>query len=255
MSHWTSAGEKDSTMPRNIWTIGFATALLTLGVQGARAQTTVTDIATSSWTEAGNYGSGSTPDDAARPSGNQGSGLTFADLSERFITIGAGVGAATKTFDFAPIALGSDSVFNSIMQLSADVTSPDVFVQFTNSLGQEQSYTLIPGATIRTADGAQSLTGSGTGVTAQAFYAASGWQLDAQTFALPTDWSGTSLDSMTITYEGSYLGLSAMQVSTDLTSDDPSGPDDSGPGDPVPEPMSLAMLGVGCLGLAGARRR
>ncbi|MGH9653854.1 MAG: PEP-CTERM sorting domain-containing protein [Bryobacteraceae bacterium] len=243
-----------------------AATVMSLTCMGAMADT-VTDIDLSGHTT-GNWGTyttiplfNGTDIAAASTNGNQGTGLTFANWNGDFDLIASGT---SDTITFAgPVALNSNSVVNTLVNTFFGTSgATETTVSFASDNGSTAQYSLVGGQTIRDYNNltfTNDLQGynndSSLGnVTAQNWwnnYGTGGHQrLDAQTFVLPSSWTGSNLLSMTIDTP-SGLGqddtiLSAAQISVQSST----------PSSPVPEPSSLALVLV-ALALGGfvARRR
>jgi hypothetical protein len=189
----------------------------------------------------------------ASTSGNTGSGLTFSDWTQSEVW----VFDSTATYDTS-VTLGASTVVNTL--LSSTITSALASsVTFTNSLGATDTFTLVQHATIRRVYSGGSLSGAssngvwGTGgstgagsVTAVNWATGlsgySNYNADAQEFTLPASWAGTTLTDVAISVSGTFIDILGLQVISD-------------PAVAAPEPMSLALLATGFLGLLGMRRR
>jgi hypothetical protein len=155
------------------------------------------------------------------------------------------------------ISLTSDSVVETILDMSNWTTN--AVVTFTTNTGAQDVFHLTNGITIDNDGGSAGLTGSqsdysglGTTVTTQKWWSNGGNHLNVQTFTLPAAWNGELLTSMTVTSAGTYDYLFGLQVDTTAGGSGGTGGADS---DSVPEPMSLALLGAGLLGMMFMRRQ
>jgi len=221
---------------------------------------TVTDISLSSY-YGGAYDGGQWSGEingasivAAPTDGNTGTGITFTNWAGRYVEIDAGV-TQTIALPSGGVLLNNSAVVNTLFNEGFGINgSPSVNVVFTNNAGASATYGLVSGQTIRdyNNDGYyNTLTGSNSpsygAVTAQNWWnnGGSGQRLDAQTFVLPSSWTGTDLTSMAVDVVGSggMALLSALQVN------------DQTPTSSVPEPMTLSLLGAALGTLALLRRR
>jgi hypothetical protein len=217
--------------------LGVALCALGLFAKGAMAQSATTPVNISSYTtNTWSFGS------AGATSGNQSTGITFGDWADKNDKI-----TTTNTvINFTPTLLGANPEVYTLIQEVDGGTYGNPTITFTNSLGQTDAFTLVDTKTLRGVYlPGGGLSGSANGVTAESWLQTGGNYLDEQTFTLPTSWAGTSLDSMKVTLNG-ITGVYLSGVDTEESGPPPSS---------VPEPASLAMLAIGCLGFAAVRRR
>ncbi len=204
---------------------------------------------------------------AAPTTGNTGTGITFTDWNGADVAISpSGTNYAypgSATIPLGGIALTADATVNTLMSnFFGTANAVEAVVTFTNSKGATASFSLVGDQTIRDYNNyiyTNNLQGFNNNaafgqVTAQEWWndnaqASSPQRLDVQSFVLPSSWAGTNLVSMTISdpQSGDWDVLSGINV-------DVAGGGGTG-GTGVPEPTTLALFGLGFLGMGLARRR
>ncbi len=233
--------------------LAFAACALLLGSQSARAGYQTVDLS-----GIVNVPFAGEINGATFPTGSQtfnGVPFAIANVSNgaggynNFWTGGGSTSAPAFTYSLAllfPDIMGVSNVYTMINTLWGQTNTPNILdITFTSGTGASVTQDLIDGVNVRDYNLAYGNTINGT-TTTQAFANGMGQVLDMQDFALPAYFATEGLASVTLTENGASGYEKAMFNALTLETGAPAA---------VPEPLSLAVLLTGVVGLAGLRRR